>query len=277
MKHATTTFNGLNDTPIFTQHWLPGGTPRGSVIIVHGISEHSGRYAHVAAALVTCGFGVYALDHRGHGQSGGERVHLDHFDDFVADLETYFDQVRAAHPGLPVFVLGHSMGSLISLLFAFRHQDTLAGLITTGTALQLVGANPPLVAVLKGAARIAPRARLIKVDSQGVSRDPSVVEQYRADPYNYLKPPTLRLLLEIQRAGQRCIGMMPTLRLPYLALHGGADPLCSVKGTAIITHDCGSSDKTVKIYDGLYHEVHNEPEQEQVIGDIIGWLEVHTK
>ncbi|MBI5959262.1 MAG: lysophospholipase [Chloroflexi bacterium] len=277
MQHSTATFTGLYNIPIFTQHWLPDETPRAVVIIVHGVAEHSGRYAHVAAALTGRGYAVYALDHRGHGQSGGTRVHVEHFDDFVADLETYFDQVRTAQPGLPVFVLGHSMGSLISLLFASRHQDALAGLITTGTALQLVGANPAAVIVMRGVARLIPQARMIKIDSRGVSRNPSVVEKYRADPLNYLKPMTMCLLKEMSDASQRCAALLPELRIPYLALHGSADPLCAAQGTALIEQHCASADKTVKIYEGLYHEVLNEPEQEQVIGDVIGWLEKRIK
>lgn len=182
MQHTTGSFTGLNDVPILTQSWLPDDPPRAAVIIAHGIGEHGGRYAHVAAYLTAHGYAVYALDHRGHGRSGGQRVHVDDSDEFVADLRAYFEQVRAAQPDLPVFLYGHSVGSLIALLFAFRYQDDLAGLITTGTALRPAGFHPALVPLIKTATVLTPGVRLIPLDPRGVSRDPAVVQAYRDDP-----------------------------------------------------------------------------------------------
>jgi lysophospholipase len=275
MPHATTTFTGLNNITIFTQHWLPDDPPRAVVIIAHGIGEHSGRYAHVAAHLVAQGCAVYALDHRGHGQSGGERVLVGDFDEFVADLRAYFEQVRAAQPGLPIFLYGHSMGSLISLLFTFRYADDLAGLITTGTALRPARANRVTYALLKAMNGFVPQARVIPLDNTGISRDPAVVQRYRTDPLVYHGALPVQIIEALARAAQTCIEALPTLRLPYLALHGGADPLTLVKAADIIRQTCGSPDTTVKIYDGLYHEIHNEPEQAQVFRDVVAWLDAH--
>jgi alpha-beta hydrolase superfamily lysophospholipase len=275
MQHGTGTLIGQDNTPLFTQNWLPDHPPRAVVLIAHGLSEHSGRYAHVASYLVQRGYAVYALDHRGHGQSGGPRLVAERFEDYVDDLRTYFEQVRAAQPGLPVFLYGHSMGSLISLLFASRHQDDLAGLITSGTALRLMGTNGATIPVVKGLGRLAPHAPLIPLDPRGVSRDPAVVQRYRDDPLVYHGWIPVKMAAELQRAAEACIRSLPSLHIPYLALHGSADPICRPVGAAIIREQSGAPDTTVKVYQGLRHEVHNEPEQGQVLNDIAEWLDAH--
>jgi acylglycerol lipase len=277
MEHATGTFTGIQETFLFSQHWLPEGTPRAVVIIVHGYAEHSGRYVHVATPLALHGYAVYTLDHRGHGQSGGRAIDIDRFEDYVDDLKIYFDQVRAQYPTLPLFVYGHSMGCAISLLFALRYQDQLAGLITSGTALKLGGTNPALIVLLKGLKRLAPNVRLVKLDANGISRDPVVVKRYREDPLVYTGKMPVKLAAELQRAAEYIEVHLPELHLPYLAMHGGADPITLPAGADIVRQQCKSSDLTVKIYDGLRHEVHNEPEQQQVIDDVIAWLDAHTQ
>jgi alpha-beta hydrolase superfamily lysophospholipase len=275
MQHSTGTFTGLHNTPIFTQSWLPDKPPRAVVLIAHGLSEHSGRYAHVARCFVEHGYAVYALDHRGHGQSGGARLAVERFEDYVDDLATYFEAVRAAQPGLPVFLYGHSMGSLISLLFASRYQDDLAGLITSGTALRPTGTNGATIPVLKGLGRLASHMPLIPLDPRGVSRDPAVVQRYRDDPLIHHGWIPLGLVAQLQRAAEDCARGLPSLRVPYLVLHGSQDPICLPAGVEIIREQCGAPDTTIKVYQGLRHEVQNEPEQDQVLGDMVEWLEAH--
>jgi len=277
MQHFTGSFQGLNETKIFTQHWLPETPPRAVILLAHGLAEHSGRYIHVAEHMTQQGYALYTLDHRGHGQSEGMTIQIRNFEDYVADLRTYFDQVRAAHPSLPIFLYGHSMGSLVALLFAFRYQDELAGLITTGTALKFAGTNPVLVVLLKGLSRVLPNVRLVTLAANGVSRDPAVVERYVNDPLVHVGRMRLALVAEVERASQKAVRLLPTLRLPYLALHGSADPICMCSATEIIRQSSGSPDTTVKVYDGLYHEIHNEPEQAQVLADITTWLEQHLE
>jgi acylglycerol lipase len=275
MQHHTDSFTGPDHITIFTQHWLPDDPPRAAVIVAHGVAEHSGRYAHVAAYLTAHGYAVYALDYRGHGKSGGERVLVSDFDEYVTDLRTYFEQVRAAHPDLPVFLYGHSMGSLIGLLFAFRYPDDLAGLITTGTAFKLVGASAVKAALIKAVGGVAPKAHAIAVNANGVSRDPIVVQRYRDDPLVYHGRLPFGMLAAFARAMDTCVAALPTLRIPYLVLHGGEDPLTLVVATDLVRQSCGAPDTTVKVYEGLYHEIHNEPEQEQVFHDIVTWLDAH--
>jgi lysophospholipase len=279
MRHRTGLLKGVSNTLIFTQHWLPnnGAIPRANIVIAHGIGEHSDRYIHVAERLVKRGYGVFALDHRGHGRSEGERVIVSDFvDTYVADLRAYVDEIQAAYPDTPLFLYGHSMGSLIALLFAFRYQDELAGLITTGTALKPVMSNTVTVPILKTASSLIPGARLIPLDVSAISRDPEVCRTYQHDPLVYHGRIPLITLAALQEAANLCIKYLPDLHVPYLAMHGREDQLTMVKGAHIILERSGSRDTMVKIYDGLYHEIHNEPEQEQVFEDMLYWLDKHT-
>jgi alpha-beta hydrolase superfamily lysophospholipase len=276
MQHTTGSFVGLRSTRIFTQHWLPEAPPRAVIVLVHGYGEHSGRYAHVAARLVEAGCAVYALDHRGHGQSEGVPVHVAAFGDYVTDLDSYIKRVRVEHSNLPLFVYGHSMGSLITLRYALRNQDTLAGVITSGTALRLMALNAFTVPPLKVAGWLAPRLRLLPpLPLEGISRDPDVLQRYEQDPLNDSGSMRAGLVSKMHRAGKTIAAELPDLRLPVLALHGTADPLTPPAGVDILRKRGGSPDLTIKLYDGLRHEVHNEPEQETVLDDVVNWLNAH--
>ncbi len=282
MHHQTGLLKGVSNTLLFTQHWLPDTAshsrlPRALVVIAHGIGEHSDRYTHVAERLVQRGYGVYTLDHRGHGRSEGARVIASDFkESYVADLRAYVNEIQSVYPDTPLFLYGHSMGSLIVLLFAFRYQDELAGLITTGTALKPMLSNAATVPILKTASSILPGARLLAVDASSISHDPEVRWAYQHDPLVYHGRLPLVTVAALQDAAKWCIKSLPSLRLPYLALHGSEDTLTQVKGAHIILERSGSPDTTVKIYDGLYHEIHNEPEQDQVFEDMLYWLDNHT-
>lgn len=276
MQHSTGSIVGQGDLTLFTQHWLPDAPPRAVILLAHGYAEHSGRYAHVAAYLVEHGYAVYALDHRGHGHSEGLPVQVHDFDEYVADLRVYFEQVRAAHPDRPMFLYGHSMGSLISLLFAERWQGELAGLITTGTALMIAGANRYLSAVIGVLRHVGPHLQLLPaLAAAGISHDPAVVDAYVHDPLVHTGRIRLSFAAAIARASLRARRILPDLRLPYLALHGAEDPLVLARSAEIVRRRSGSPDTTIKVFPGLYHEIHNEPQQDEVLGDIAAWLDAH--
>lgn len=278
MQHSTETFTAQDELILFAQAWQPEHEPRAVVLLAHGVGEHSGRYQHVASALTARGYAVYTLDHRGHGRSAGQRVFIRRFDEYIDDLSAYFEQVRAQRPGAPLFVYGHSMGSIIALRFTLRHQSALAGLITTGTALRLPVSLPaPVIALAR---RLAPFAGQIPVITpialDGLSRDPQVIADYTADPLVYLGRLRLGWSVEMFDAVQEVERRLPELKLPYLALHGADDPITLPEGAEIVRERAGSPDLTVRVYPGLRHEIHNEPEQAQVLNDIVSWLDAHV-
>lgn len=276
MRHETGSFTGYGGLRIVTQRWLPEDAPRAVVVLAHGIAEHSGRYAHVAALLVEHGYAMAALDHRGHGRSEGQRVMVERFADYVADLHTFVRQVRADYPAPPLFLYGHSMGSLIALLFARDHQDELDGLITTGTALLVPHANRVTTWLLAQLARVAPNLPLVAVDVSAISADPDVVAAYRADPLVHARPIRARMAAELARAAVEARRALPDLRVPYLALHGAADRMTLSGAAQIIRDEAGSRELEVRTYAGLYHEIHNEAQQAEVLADLVAWLDARV-
>jgi alpha-beta hydrolase superfamily lysophospholipase len=277
---ANGSFTGAGGHRIFTQSWLlagdsggGGGAARGLVVIVHGFGEHSDRYEWVARRLADAGFAVFAGDHRGHGRSEGERALVD-VDDAVADIDRLVDLACAQLPGLPVFMLGHSLGGMLALRYALAHQVRLRGLVLSGP-LAAVDAPPALARVGRLVARVAPRLGLIKLDPDLVSRDPEVVAAYRADPlvhHGRVPARTAAQMAETVASFPESVG---AITLPTLIVYGTADGLCPPRGSVMLGERIGSDDLTVRAYGGLFHEVLNEPERETVIGDVLGWLEAH--
>ncbi len=273
MKHTEAQFTGCEAITIHTQSWLPQQV-RASVVIAHGLGEHGGRYAHVAQALGALGCAVHALDHRGHGRSGGPRAVVDRWSHIVADLDQFIDRVRQAAPSQSLFLLGHSMGGAIALASALGRPDPITGLILSGPAVDLEGA-PPLARWLgKLLSVLAPRLGMLAVDPSQISRDPQAVAAYVADPLNFHGKVPARTIGEMVRFAEALPPRLPTLRLPLLALHGGADKLAGPAGSRLVVERATSTDKTLKVYEGLYHEIFNEREADRarVIGDLCTWV-----
>jgi alpha-beta hydrolase superfamily lysophospholipase len=252
---------------LYWQAWQPDGAPRDTVILVHGAAEHGGRYAHVAERLTAEGYAVYALDHRGHGRSDGTRAQIDSLDRLVEDLSRLVVLVG----GKP-FLVGHSMGGAVALTYAIRHGDTIAGLVVSGPAVATEAVPAPLKAITAGLSRFAPNLPVYKIEDDAVSRDPQVVLDYQRDPLNHPGKLPARTLGEIMRAMDTIPRDAVALRVPLLLLHGGEDRLCPPEGSRQVHANAGSADKTLKIYDGLYHEIFNEPEQAMVLDDLVAWL-----
>lgn len=264
---------GVGGRHIFWRSWSPDdGTARALIVLVHGLGEHSGRYDHVVARLVGEGYAVHALDHRGHGRSDGPRALIEDMDDAVADLDTLVDMAVAAQPGLPVFMLGHSMGGLLGLRYALAHQDRLAGLILSAALAQLDAVPKPLELVGRALSVIAPRAPLIAIDATLVSRDPAVVEAYRSDPLVHHGKVPARTAVQLADTVQRFPTTVGAITVPTLILYGTADGLAPPAGSVMLGERLGAADTTVTAYDGLFHEILNEPERETVLADIVGWL-----
>lgn len=240
-------------------------TPRGVCVLVHGLAEHSGRYRHVAEALVGAGYAVYTFDLRGHGQADGFPGKVSAPDEWLDDLDGVLAHVRTTETA-PLFLVAHSMGTLVALAYlAERGAGGVRGLVLSGTA---VAPGEAVIASLSDpdAPGIPPEA---------VSRDPQTVRAYAADPlvFNEDVPPecTAAAMLCSQRAFEGA----SAVSVPALLLHGGGDLICDPSGARDVHEALGSADRTLKIYDGLYHEVFNEPERGRVLADLVAWLDAH--
>ena len=263
--------DGAGGRRIYWQSWRPEAEPHALIVIVHGAGEHSGRYGYVAETLVHDGYAAYSLDHRGHGRSDGPRGLIDRLDSAVADLDRLVSDALAQHPALPVFLLGHSMGGTIAVRYALSHQDRLTGMILTGP-LAVIEAGAPLRLAGRVLSVVAPTLPLIGVDPALVSRDPEVVSAYESDPLVHHGKLPARTLGELASAIDRFPDAVPAITVPTLILYGAEDRLCPPSGSRMLGERIGSQDKTVKAYDGLYHEILNEPERDAVLADIRGWL-----
>jgi acylglycerol lipase len=267
---------GATGATLFHRAWLPDGDPVGVVLIGHGLGEHCGRYANVAEALVPAGYAVWGMDHQGHGRSSGRRTHIRRYRDFVDDVDVVRRHVAGVHPGVPLFLLGHSMGGNIALGYALEHQEALRGLVLSAPALTVPADVPRLLVLVSGLlGRLAPRLRVAAVDAAKISRDPDVVAAYRGDPLVCSGKYTAGLGFALLGAMRSFPDRVGDLRLPLLILHGGADELADPAGSRMLEARVGSDDLTVRYYPGLYHEIFNEPEQNEVLADLRGWLDTH--
>ncbi len=267
-------FTGGDSLRLYRQSWLPDGAPRAAVAIVHGYAEHSERYTWVGTQLAQAGIAVHGYDLRGHGYSEGPRVLVKSFNEHLNDLAEFLDVVRAESPGIPLFLLGHSMGGCIAALYVAVRQPELAGLILSGPAVNPPGRALRVVGkLISGIARVRPGLGVRTLSAAAVSRDPEVVEKYELDPQVYRGKIPAATVAAIGRAIDRIDLDAHNIRLPILFIHGTADELCDVAGSQRLFEQISSSDKTLKTYDGLFHEVLNEPEKEQVLGDVREWIE----
>jgi alpha-beta hydrolase superfamily lysophospholipase len=276
ITRAEHTFDGVDDVRMVYDVWTPsdnGAAPRGVVILAHGLGEHARRYDHVVARLGREGLITYALDHRGHGRSGGKRVLVKDISEYTSDFDTLVGIAAKEHPGLTRIVLGHSMGGGIVFAYGVEHPDDYDLMVLSGPAVAAQLAVSPLLGwVAKTMGTIAPGLPLQALDSSAVSRDPAVVDAYNTDPLVYhgkIPGGVARALLVV---GETMPHRAPSLTVPLLVVHGSDDRLIPVEGSRRLVDAVGSSDVELKIYPGLYHEVFNEPEQEQVLDDVVSWI-----
>jgi alpha-beta hydrolase superfamily lysophospholipase len=272
MSAGSDTFAGANGVRIFWRSWLPDGAVRAVVVIAHGAGEHVGRYEHVASRLVTGGFAVYGLDHRGHGHSEGPRALIDRRAYAVHDMDQVVVLAAEAHPGEDMFLLGHSMGGCLALCYTREHQDRLTGLILSGPLAALDAAPAPMRVLANVLSVVSPKLPLIAVDPSLVSRDPDVVRAYETDPLVYHGKLPVRTIAELAAAIEKFPSEVGAITIPTLIMYGTADQLCPTAGSMMLSEKVGAADKTVIPYDGLYHEILNEPEQAKVMDDMCAWL-----
>ena len=271
-EHTENRLGGVGGVGIYWQSWVPDGDPKAVVVIAHGAGEHSGRYAHVALRLLDAGYAVYALDHRGHGRSEGPRALLDRMDNVVGDLDSLIALASSTHRDLPVILLGHSMGGAISLRYAMSHQNRLSALMLSGPLAALDAAPPPMRIIASLLSALTPKLPLFGVDSSLISRDPEVVRAYQEDPLVYHGKLPVRTIAELAGAIASFPEGVRGITIPTLIMYGSEDQLCPQAGSKMLAERIGAADKTLKRYDGLYHEILNEPEQGIVMDDMCRWL-----
>jgi len=278
MKNTEGKFEGAKGLSIFYQSWLPEN-PKAIVQVVHGFAEHSGRYLNVVNELVPLDYGIYADDHRGHGRSEGTRNYVDSFDQYIEDEKTLYDIIKEKHPNLPIFLLGHSMGSLIVIYVIKKYEDLYKGLILSGTGTS-VGDKISgfLKTMAKVMGKIAPKLKISPgLEANMLSHDPEVVKAYQEDPNVYAEKITARLGYEMLNKFESVLDVINKFKLPLLVQCGSEDAL--IKGAEEeIKEAFKMDDQTINIYDGLYHEVYNELEKDRkiVLKDLSNWLEKHV-
>ena len=260
----------------YWQAWLPPTQARAIVVIVRGLHEHSARYAHVGARLSGSGLAAYAADHRGHGRSDGRRANIERMALIVADLDNFVRFAAERHPGLPVFMVGHSLGGLIALQYATEPGTPLEGLVLSAPAVE-VAAGSALQRRLAGVlSALVPDLQVAALDAdQKISRNPEVIRAYREDPLVYLGRIKARTGAEVLVTMEGLPTRLPRLCMPLLILHGTDDRICAPTGSTMVHDRASSPDKTVRRYQNLYHELFNEPERDEVLTDLLCWLDQH--
>jgi alpha-beta hydrolase superfamily lysophospholipase len=267
------TWTSTDGLPLMGRCWEPEAEPRAVVCLVHGLGEHCGRYAHVAAALNQAGYAVLACDQRGHGRSGGKRGYIPSYEALMSDIDLLLAQAEQRFPGKPRFLYGHSLGGNEVLNYALRRRGcALAGVVSTSPGLR-TAFKPPALQLAAGRLmnRLWPAFTMPNgLELAAISRDPAVVAAYQADPLVHDRL-SARLGIELLQSGEWAIAHAAEFPVPLLLMHGTADRLTSHQASQEFASHAPNC--TLKLWEGLYHETHNEPEKGEVIGFVISWLD----
>lgn len=256
--------------------WRPDGPVRAAVVIVPGFNGHSGYYERAGEGLSGQGHAVYAIDLRGRGRSDGDRFFVEDFADYVSDVARLVALVTAREAGAPLFLLGHSAGGVVACLYALDHQAELSGLVSESFAHELPAPDFALAAI-RGLSHLAPHARVLRLKNEDFSRDPRAVAAMDEDPLIDAESQPTRTLAALVRADETLRHRFAELTLPLLILHGTADKAAKPSGSKHLFERAGSADKTLKLYEGGYHDLLADLDREQVLADIAAWLDAHVQ
>jgi alpha-beta hydrolase superfamily lysophospholipase len=266
-------FDGIGGVRIVYDVWTPDAPPRAVVVLSHGLGEHARRYDHVARCFGDAGLVTYALDHRGHGRSGGKRVLVRDISEYTGDFDTLVRIATREHPGLACVVLGHSMGGAIVFAYGVERPDNYDLMVLSGPAVAAQDQlSPLLVLAAKVLGVLVPGLPVQELDVDAISRDPAVVAAYKDDPLVYHGKVPAGIGRVLVQVGATMPQRAPALTAPLLVVHGSEDRLIPVAGSRRLVECAGSADVELKVYPGLYHEVFNEPERDQVLGDVVSWI-----
>ncbi|MDD5191004.1 MAG: lysophospholipase [Dehalococcoidales bacterium] len=275
MIHKEGNFPGFQKTRIYFQYWRPEAAPCAVLILIHGLGDHSSRFENFVDYFTSRNYAVAAIDLRGHGKSGGIPGYVEKFADYLADLNIFFEQVKRDFKGSAIFLVGHSIGGTIATSFAVSHQEEIAGLLVSCPVLKPGDSiTRRQILMARWLSAIFPRLGIAPLEAAAVSRTPEVVEAYMHDPLVYHGKISARLGTELINAMERDLPMfIDEIMLPVLIMYGSEDKLSNPVGCQYLYDGISSDDKTLKVYEGLYHEIFNEPEQQQVFADVATWLE----
>lgn len=273
VRHTSSQFDGAGGALLHIQVWHPAGDPVAALAVVHGYGDHGGRYVWLGEAMAARGYAVYVYDLRGHGQSSGERGQVRRFSDYYDDTAIYLDEVRRSQPGRPLCLLGHSLGGLIAAGFAAEHPRGLDGLVLSSPFFRLAMEVPPtkvvgarVLAVVKPGWNIGNT-----VQAADLSHEPDVVDAYVTDPLVHHVAPA-RWAVEMLSAQAAAPTTAERLELPLLLLYGSEDAVADPAIARAFFAAAGSPDKTLRGYEGFYHELFNETERARVFEDLAAWL-----
>ncbi len=273
MQYQDGYFENVEQTPIFYQYWSPQQPIKAVMLIVHGLGEHSGRYANLVQRFVPQGFVVYGFDHQGHGKSSGPKGHIDSFQAYILDLNMMVERVKALYPGVPLVLFGHSMGGLITASYLVENQDRVSAAILSSPAIQAPDNVPRyLLKIGRWLSKFWPTLPVVQLESQGICRNSDVVKAYDADPLVNHGKMSARLGQELLDQMAWLRSQMTNIRLPMLVVQGEHDLLVDASGAQQLIDNLGSNIKKIIMYKGLYHELINEPEREIVLNDIELWV-----
>lgn len=265
-------FAGVGGLKIFTRNWQPEAAPRAVVVIVHGFNSHSGQYLWTAEQFAKNGLAVYALDLRGRGRSEGERFYVEKIEDFTDDVQTLVQQAKSENPGLPVFLLGHSAGGVTACIYTLDHQTEIDGLICESFAYELPVPDIALT-FLKGLSYITPHTHVFSLNNKDFSRDSAVVESMNEDILIKGESQPAQTAKVMINASARLKEEFPKITLPVLIMHGTLDKATKPSGSQHFYEQVGSTDKTLKLYDGHFHDLLNDTDKEVVMADIQSWID----
>jgi alpha-beta hydrolase superfamily lysophospholipase len=273
MQNFTTSWRSSDGLELFAQGWRPENSPKAVVCLVHGLGEHSSRYTHVAEALTQAGYAVVTFDLRGHGRSSGPRGHFPNLEAVLGDIDCLFKEADQRYPGLPRFLYGHRLGGVLVLYYTLRRRPALYGVVSTSPGLRTaLEKQKGKIALSKALSHLAPSIQIpTGLDCNGLSHDRSVVEAYLADPLVHGKG-TPAFATNILNAIQYTFEHAGEFPAPLLMMHGTEDPITYPSGSQEFAQ-CVNCSCTVKLWEGMYHETHNEVGKEEVIAFLIEWLD----
>ncbi len=273
MKHEEMHWVSNDGLKLFAQQWEPQGEAKAAISLVHGHGEHSGRYSYWAERLNGAGYAVLAIDLRGHGRSAGRRGDSPSFDHYADDVTILLEKTEEQFSGKPIFLYGHSLGGLIVLFTLIQRRPQIRGAVVTSPVLQTaVAEQKAKVAAAKILGSVFPKVTLPSgLNQEALSRDPEVIEAYRNDPLVHDKG-SLRMAKQMLSAIEYVLKRGEEIEVPLLLMHGTGDQITYAAGCEQL-NQAMRGDCTLKLYHDYYHELHNEPEKDEIFGYLRGWLD----